>query len=92
MLNKNPEKRNSLEEILVHDWVTNNGKTKVNIDMIEEFKDGKEGFGNIERLTKRVDLCKTIIWKDNKLEDDEDEDVVSEAESISHKSADSLRR
>ena len=58
--------------------------------MIEEFKDGKEGFGNIERLTKRVDLCKTIIWKDNKLEDDED--VVSEAESISQKSADSLRR
>ena len=59
MLNKNPEKRISLEDILVHDWVTNNGKQKINIELIEEYKDGKEGFGNIKRLTETVDLCRS---------------------------------
>ena len=50
MLNKNPEERISLEQILVNDWVTNNGTEHIIVDQVEEDKYGQKGFGNIDRL------------------------------------------
>ena len=49
ILQKNPDKRWSLEQILESDWVTNKGNEKVNIDVLEE---QAHKFGNINRLTK----------------------------------------
>ena len=37
ILQKNPDKRWSLEQILESDWVTNKGNEKVNIDVLEDF-------------------------------------------------------
>ena len=48
ILNKDPIKRWTLNEIIKSNWVTKNGKDKLNIEIIEE--DIK--FGNINRLTK----------------------------------------
>ena len=49
MLNIDTSKRLSLEDILKHDWVTDNGQQVINVDQFEMKKYGKDGFGNIER-------------------------------------------
>ena len=49
ILQKDPLTRWTLSDIIKSNWVTNNGKEHLNIDIIEE-ENAK--FGNISRLTR----------------------------------------
>lgn len=44
-----PVKRFTIDDIIKHDWITDGGKIQVEVEKVEEFKDGRDGFGNLQR-------------------------------------------
>lgn len=52
MLEKDQEKRATLDEIMESPWVTDNGRSDLDLDLkkVKIFKDGREGFGNVQRF------------------------------------------
>lgn len=52
ILQKDPQKRASLEDIQQDDWLSQKGGSKVQINEVEFYRDEDQGFGNIERLMK----------------------------------------
>jgi [calcium/calmodulin-dependent protein kinase] kinase len=53
MLQKDPSRRADLNGILKDPWVTDNGKKMIQIDKVDQYKDGENGFGNLQRLMKQ---------------------------------------
>ena len=73
MLNKDPEKRATLEQVLQHHWVTQDGKEMVDINQVSDITKNEDGFGNINRVLhcKALGQGKTfkeLFNKDKKLD------------------------
>ena len=50
MLEFDPTKRATINELLLSDWVTNQGKEMVDADLVD--KNQRQGLGNVDRLVK----------------------------------------
>ena len=70
ILEKNPEKRMTLQEIADNLWVSNNGKDKIDFKVDQNFiesnqsqRSGSVRFGNLNRLLKKS--CSFKIYNQN---------------------------
>ena len=50
MMETDPLKRINLESIIKHPWTTQGGLKDFDVENIQNFKYGENGFGNIDRL------------------------------------------
>ena len=50
ILEKNPEKRATLQDIMQSAWVTNNGQEFIDLELVHVDSMEQQGFGNLERL------------------------------------------
>jgi [calcium/calmodulin-dependent protein kinase] kinase len=61
MLEKDPEVRFTIDDIIRHDWVTDGGKIILDLERVEVFRHGKEGFGNLNRVLRAKTLRRGTV-------------------------------